>query len=309
MIELAGVSVLRPLWGLVIPLLIVVAVVRLRRAARPGDWQSRIQPEILTALNALGRVETARASAKSVLPLVIAGTIALALTGPAVEQSRAQTFRNLDGVVFVMDVSGSMSRDPSWTSVVTMARAGVGVLGSRPAALIVYAGDSYLASPLTTDHVQLGQTISLLDDKTVPDRGNRPGLALQQAAQVLKQAEILSGNVVLMTDGAGLGPNTVQAVRDITALGARLWVIAAPTTVSGEDDPTRPEALRQLVELGGGQLYIPEQVADFMADLDAADAQRLERRDLQLLLLTDVGRYLLLFALLPALLFFRKERI
>ncbi len=309
MIELAGVSVLRPLWALVIPLLIVVAVVRLRRAARPGDWQSRIQPEILTALNALGRVETAQASAKSVLPLVIAGTIALALTGPAVEQSRAQTFRNLDGVVFVMDVSGSMSRDPSWTSVVTMARAGVGVLGSRPAALIVYAGDSYLASPLTTDHVQLGQTISMLDDKTVPDRGNRPGLALQQAAQVLKQAEILSGNVVLMTDGAGLGPNTMQAVRDITALGARLWVIAAPTTVSGEEDPTRPEALRQLVELGGGQLYTPEQVGDFMADLDAADAQRLERRDLQLLLLTDVGRYLLLFALLPALLFFRKERI
>jgi Ca-activated chloride channel family protein len=312
MIELAGVSLLRPFWVLVLPLLVVVGVLALKRAARPGDWQSRIQPEMLTALTALGRVETARTTGKTVLPLVIAGLVVLALTGPAVEKRRAQTFRNLYGVVFVIYVSGSMTRDASWTSMVTMARAGVSVLGSRPAALVVYAGDSYLASPLTTDHVQLGQTMSLLDDKTVPDRGNRPGLALQRAAQILTQAEIMAGNVVLMTDGAGLGPDTAlaaRAVRDITARGARLWVVQAATSVSGEVDPTRPEALRRLADLGAGQLYTQDQVADFMADLKAADAQHLQRQDLQLLLLTDVGRYLLLFALLPALLFFRKERV
>lgn len=308
MMVLADIVFLRPLWVLALPVILALMLLNLRRSARPGDWQTHIQPQLLSALTALGRVETGRNHLTAALPFVVAGAVALALTGPALEKRSAQTFRNLDGVVFVMDVSGSMTRDASWPGAVNMVRAGLSVLGSKPAALVVFAGDSYLAAPLTTDHLQLGQTVSVLDEATVPDRGNRPALALAQAAALLEEAQVLAGDVVLITDGGGLGPDAFLAAEKIARLGARLSVIAVPTEML-EQPATGQATFETLTQLGGGTLYETGDVARFMQDMKSADVERLERQDLQLLLLADYGRYLLLFAMLPVLMLFRRERV
>lgn len=308
MTGLADIVFLRPLWVLAVPVALALMVLSLRRSARLGDWQSGIAPHLLTAMTSLGRIEAGRGHLTAALPFVVAAFVAVALSGPAVERRGAQTFRNLDGVVFVMDVSGSMTRDASWPAVVNMARAGLSQLGSRPAALIVYAGDSYLASPLTADHLQLGQSVSLLDDATVPDLGNRPTLALRMAADVLEDASILSGEVVLMTDGAGVSPDTIRAAERIAGLGASLSVVSAPTTVPGEYLPTFA-TLETLAHVGNGAVYTIGDVATFMRDLKSGARDRLQRQDLKLLLLFDYGRYLLILALLPALLFFRRESV
>ncbi|PUB19429.1 vWA domain-containing protein [Yoonia sediminilitoris] len=304
---LTDITFLRPLWGLAVPVVLALMVWRLRRGGQPGDWQTHIQPHLLAAMAALGKVSTAQSRVATTLPFVVAGIVAVALCGPAVERKGAQTFRNLDGVVFVMDVSGSMTRDPIWPKIVTMARGGLSVLGSKPAALIVYAGDSYLASPLTIDHAQLGQSVSLLDAKTVPDKGNRPALALDRAAGLLEEAQVLAGEVILLTDGEGLEPPAIRAAERITQTGAQLSVVVADTTVSG----TRPagrDMVDTLVSIGGGRLYQPDNLTGFMADLSVQVPARVARQDLQLLLLTDFGRYLLVLAMVPALMLFRRDR-
>ncbi|MCY0096493.1 vWA domain-containing protein [Hoeflea ulvae] len=256
---------------------------------------------------ALGRVETGRRRLGSSVPFLVAGAVVLALAGPAVQRREAQTFRNLDGVIFVIDVSGSMVRDESWPKLVNVARAGLSVLGSKPAALIVYGGDSYLASPLTTDHVQLGQAVSLLDEDTMPDRGNRPALALGRAADVLQAADILAGDVVLMTDGEGLDANALRAAQRIADIGGRLSVVVSRTTVS-DAPPVGQATFDTFARVGGGKVYDTGDLEAVMADFGETSAARLERQDLQLLLLVDYGRYLLFLALLPALMFFRRER-
>ncbi len=296
---------LRPGWFLALPVIATLAVLWMRRAGRPGDWQAHIQPELLQALARMGRMEKGRRSLVSALPFLVAGGVVLALTGPAVQTKSAQTFRNLDGVVFVMDVSGSMTRDPVWPAVITMARGGLSVLGSKPAALVVYAGDSYVASPLTTDHEQLGQTIALLDDKTVPDRGNRPALALSDAADLLEQAQILAGDVIWLTDGVGFGPDVTKAADRIGALGARLSVVAVQTSV-GDSAALPPEAFAKLA--GGADVFASDDLRAFMQALGGAGAARLERQDLRLLLLEDIGRYLLILAMMPLLFMFRREK-
>lgn len=308
MITIGDIIFLRPLWALVLPAVVLFAVLSLRRSTRPGDWQARIEPHLMATLTALGRVESGRSGWMTALPFLVAGLIVIALIGPAIEQRSAQTFRNLDGVVFVVDVSGSMTQDDSWPAVITMARAGLSVLGSKPAALVVYAGDSYRAVPLTTDHMQLGQTVSVLDADTVPDPGNRPALALSQAGDMLEEAQILAGDVVLLSDGAGVGPAALREAERITRLGARLSVVIAKTSVAngGAGDPV---ALETLARVGGGSVYGVDDVTLFMDDLGRADSRRLERQDLQLLLLTDFGRYLLVLALIPALLFFRRDKV
>ena len=305
MTETFGIALLRPYWLLALPVIIALAVMTLRRASRPGDWQAHIQPDLMQALIAMGRLEKGSRSFTTALPFGVAGLVALALTGPAVETKSAQTFRNLDGVVFVMDVSGSVTRDATWPSVITIARSGLGVLGSKPAALVVYAGDSYLASPLTTDHAQLGQTMALLDDKTVPDRGNRPALALSEAAEVLEQASILAGDVVWISDGAGTTPDVNTAIARIKAAGARMTVVAVPSSV-GDQTPLPRAEFDAMV--GKDNVFAPDQLRRFMDHLSRADAARLERQDLQLLLFEDMGRYLLLLALLPLMFSFRKVK-
>jgi Ca-activated chloride channel family protein len=304
---LSDIVILRPFWLIALPIVIGLMVWRLRRAGHSGDWQTTIEPHLLAAMTALGRVETGRHRLTSSAPFIVTGAVVLALMGPALERRDAQTFRNLDGVVFVIDVSGSVVRDESWPKLVNLARAGLSVLGSKPAALIVYGGDTYLASPLTTDHVQLGQTVSLLDEDTMPDRGNRPTLALQRAADVLEAADILAGDVVLMTDGEGLDANAIRAAQRIADIGGRLSVVVSQTTVSGAP-PVGQAIFDTLTRVGRGRIYGTNDLTAFMGDFSDTSAARLERHDLQLLLLVDYGRYVLFLALLPALMFFRRDR-
>jgi Ca-activated chloride channel family protein len=290
---LSDIVILRPFWLIALPIVIGLMVWRLRRAGHSGDWQTTIEPHLLAAMTALGRVETGRHRLASSVPFIVTGAVVLALMGPALERRDAQTFRNLDGVVFVIDVSGSVVRDESWPKLVNLARAGLSVLGSKPAALIVYGGDTYLAS--------------LLDEDTMPDRGNRPTLALQRAADVLEAADILAGDVVLMTDGEGLDANAIRAAQRIADIGGRLSVVVSQTTVSGA--PSVGQAIFDtLTRVGRGRIYGTNDLTAFMGDFSDTSAARLERHDLQLLLLVDYGRYVLFLALLPALMFFRRDR-
>ena len=307
MTGLGDIVLLRPHWLLAVPVIVALTFWRMRRVGYPGDWQARIAPEMMQALAALGRVEKARSPLAAALPFMAAALVSVALSGPAVERRGAQTFRNLDGVVFVVDVSGSMTQDAAWSGAVNMMRAGLSVLGSKPAALVVFAGDAYVAAPLSTDLLQLGQTVSLLDEETVPDRGNRPALGLEAAADMLAQAEIIAGDVMLVSDGGGLNPEALRAAERIAGLGGRLSVVFAPTTVSGNRSADRTLA-ETLAKVGGGKVYGIDDVARFMGDLGHTDTARLERQDLKLLLLADYGRYLLLFALLPVLTLFRREQ-
>ncbi|MGB5556976.1 MAG: VWA domain-containing protein [Paracoccaceae bacterium] len=304
----SDISLLRPLWLLALPVIIGLAVLARRRQAQPGDWGKAIDLHLMQAMEAMGRVRIPRSGMASQLPIWAAGLICVALVGPAVEGGDAQTFRNLDGVVFVLDVSDSMTQDARWDEIVTVARAGLSGLGSKPAALIVFAGDSYVASTLTTDTRHLGQTMALLSDETVPDKGSRPALALTQAAQILTEAAILAGDVVLITDGGGLGPEALVAAKSIADLGGRLSMVRAETSVSRQQAATRAD-FESLAEIGGGRLFELSEATELAEELGRGQDKRLERQTYRLLFWTDYGRYLLLLVLIPVAALFRRESV
>lgn len=304
---LADISFLRPFWILAVPLIAGVAVWSMRRGSVLGDWSAHIDPHLMSAMARLGRIDHEGARRWRHLPFWAAGAICLALTGPALERGNGQTFRNLDGVVFVIDVSPSMTRDDSWPAALTIAQAGLSVLGTKPAALIVYAGDSYNAAAFTTDHLQLAQTVALLDAQTVPDRGTRPEIALQDASDMLIALQILAGDVVLISDGGGFGAKTLTAAQSIAQSGGRLSVVRVRSTVSGQT--VGVEQFATLAQVGGGTLFDTPQIEAFMTALTEGADKRLERKDFQLLFWNDYGRYLLLLALIPAAAMFRREQL
>jgi Ca-activated chloride channel family protein len=300
MIGLSDLVLLRPAWLLAVPLIAVVAVLIWRSRRSLGDWNQAIDPVLLSALRSLGRVETAGKGVAGIAALLVAAIAVLALTGPAVERRDAVSFRNLDGVVFVLDASPSATGGDAWVGLQTAGRIGIGSLGSRPGGLVIYGGDAYVATAMTADTQQLGQTLSLVDAETVPDPGSRPERGLNLAAAMLEEAGVLAGDVILLTDGGGLGPNVFDAAGSITAQGARLSIVSP--------DPEDADVIA-LAAAGSGQVFGTDQgllLAEFMQD----DARtRLEQQDYPLLFKAELGRYFLILALIPAAILFRRRSV
>ena len=191
------VTLLRPLWLVALPLIALSGWWLWSRRGSLGDWQRATDAALLQAMAALGRIERTPSRGPLLAALAVAALTVVALAGPAIERRDTLSYRNLDGVLFLVDASASVNEDPRWTQMLTMGRFGLNALGTRPGGLIVYGGDAYLATEMTHDHLQLGQTLSLIDTETVPDPGSRPALALALAARLLRDAKVIAGDVVV----------------------------------------------------------------------------------------------------------------
>ena len=289
---------LRPLALLALLPVIAVGIWMLRRPASLGTWRAAIDPELLSAMVAVGRVPQAKASVLTLFPLAAAACTVLALAGPATERRDAPAFRNLDGVILAVDVSASVTQAEVLPRLVTAGRTVLASIGSRPAALIVFSGDAYLAAPLTSDTRQIGFTLSLLEAGIVPDEGSRPALALDAAVEVLTGARIIAGDVLLLTDGDGLSEASYSAADSLAGLGANLWVVT----------PENPDAqARALATRGSGIAFAADQTSELISALEAGHTQRLERSDISMIYRHDLGRLFLLPALLFLILAFRRS--
>ncbi|MDP5217058.1 VWA domain-containing protein [Ruegeria sp. 2205SS24-7] len=292
------ITLLRPLWLLLLPVLGGFGWWLWSRSGGFGEWDRATNPVLMRAMATLGRIDASVNRTPLVALLVAMGICILALSGPAIERRDAQSFRNLDGVLFVVDASSSVTDDPRWPQMLTMGRFGVSALGTRPGGIIVYAGDAYVATDMTADHRQVGQTFSLIDAQTVPDRGSRPERALALAGQLMREADVLAGDVVLFTDGVGLGPASLQEAAALAEAGTRLSVVSLSNAAAG---------METHASVGGGAVFTLEQTDDLQEWLASDAGMRLEQADYPVLFWRDMGRYLLVLALVPLLLLFRRD--
>ncbi|GJD81630.1 VWA domain-containing protein [Methylobacterium gregans] len=306
--SLDSLALLRP-WWLVALLPLALLVLRVTwRAAPLGDWRRAVDPALMRLMERRGAVLGGRRQA-NLAAAVVAGLIALALTGPAIERQDVATFRNLDATVIVLDLSRSVTEGGSLKEVRQTAQAVAEAAGTRSVALVVYAGDAYLAMSPTTDRDSLGTTLFALDADTVPDRGSHPERGLALARRTLAEADVVAADVVLITDGDGLGEAARREARAIAERGWNLQGLFVPTTKSLPPGAPKPDraALDGVVSAGGGvaaELDTPAAVLDAVG---ASTAQHLAAGGYTVLAFADLGRWLLLLAALPALLLFRRS--
>ncbi len=291
------ITLLRPLWLVALPVVAGLGWWMLRRSRGLGDWRRAADPALLRALAMLGKVEPQARNLPLLAALGVAALAVLALAGPAVERRDSLSYRNLDGVVLVVDASASVVEDPRWPQALTLSRFAVAGLGTRPGGTVVFAGDAYVATDLTMDHLQLGQTVSLIDAETVPDPGSRPERGLALAARMLREGGVVAGDVLLLSDGGGRGPASLAEAEARAALGARLSGIARGPTAAAASHAT----------VGGGRVFGLGEVEALTAWLAEDARTRLERQDYPLLFWADHGRLLLALALIPMLLLFRRR--
>lgn len=290
MTEFAGLFWLRPWWLLLVPLAVALGLLLVRQARDLGDWAEAMDPEMLAAMQRMGRI-SGGAPRRAWIPALILGALGVALAGPGVERRDQAGFRNLDAVVLVLDLSPSVTGGGALFDMLTAARVLVDSAGTRQVGLVVYAGEAYTAAPLTNDRRAITGTLALIDAETMPVTGSNPEAGLTLAGAMLEEAAILSADVVLLSDGGSVGPDAIAAARRLVATGATLSI------VSMSDNPD----LLALSRAGEGKAASTADPFPVARHIGARAVERFARTDYVMLTMHDLGRFVLILALVGAL--------
>ena len=221
---------LRPewLWGFLplVGLLVFLA----RRGAAAQLWESVCDAHLLP--HAL--VGTPGTKSKS--PMILAGlawALALvALAGPVWSQLPQPVFRAESALVLVLDVSRSMDAQDVAPSRLTRAKHKIlDILQARQegqTALIIFAGEAFVVSPLTDDARTMRTLVQTLETDLMPVQGSRPEVALDMGHELLAQAGIPGGDLLLITDGEA-DPATVETMQHIANKGRHISILGVGT--------------------------------------------------------------------------------
>ena len=194
---------LRPYWLLsLLPLLMMLALFwRYRQQKSP--WQQLIAPHLQQHL--LGKT-SGRVSRWS-LPLLALGWLlaAVALAGPSWQRIEQPAMTVNKATVLIIDMSMSMYATDMAPNRLSQARFKaldfIDALQESELALVAFAGDAFVVSPLTPDHNNVRLLLPNLRPDIMPSQGSNLLAALKEADRLLQQAGFAQGDIVALVDG------------------------------------------------------------------------------------------------------------
>ena len=196
----------------------------------------------------------------------------IALAGPTWERIEQPSFRTDQSLVIALDLSRSMNAQDITPNRLTRAKLKIlDILERRQGAqvaLIVYSANAFTVTPLTSDTDTIIALINSIDTSIMPSRGSYPALAIDKGLQLLNQASVSNGEIILVTDG-GITSDSFSSAQKLRDEGYRLSALGigsmngAPipketggfiTDNTGQITISRLEVddLKDLVEIGGG---------------------------------------------------------
>ena len=253
-----------PFWLAPAIALLLAALVFPARAATDA-WQRVIAPRVLSFL----RPDQDRRTGRINLALLAAALVAMALAGPVRPARDEQAFVNAQNWFVLLDVSRSMELGDIAPSRMASARDTATALiarsESRPAALILYAGDAYLAAPPSFDKNQIRALAQSVRPGTVPVDGSDTSRALALTASIIADAGLVTSRIFVLSDG---DPRLVDAVPVAASLardGHRVDIVV----FAGEqgERPADKAAADALAAAGNGSVI----VADALGRVDLAE--------------------------------------
>ncbi|MCA1928750.1 VWA domain-containing protein [Rheinheimera sp.] len=194
---------LRPeyFWLLVPTLLIWGLFAKLRQPQ--SAWQHWIAPHLQKELLIVPASQQQKPILWLLLMIWLISVIALA--GPSWQRLPQPVFQLKKATVILMDMSMSMRATDLSPDRLTQARFKaldyIDGVKEGELALVSFAGDAFVISPLTQDHNNVRLLLPELSPDIMPVQGSNLEAALLLADQLLKQGGYLQGDVVLFTDG------------------------------------------------------------------------------------------------------------
>jgi len=222
---------LRPYWLFMLVPLAWVIWRYWHRQQQGGSWQSVCDPHLLPHLLITSQT---RASRTPILLLAIAGLLTIvALAGPVWSKLPQPVYHNSAATVILFNLSETMKA--SDVTPTRLERAKLKLLDflhrqrEGQTALIAYAGEAYVVSPLTDDAATIESLVNSLDTSIMPVSGNNLSEALHKADTLLDQDGVYKGGrVLLITDDAG-DTHALQAATALQHKDRVLSVLAVGT--------------------------------------------------------------------------------
>ena len=311
------------------PAVVLLAVLLARRQLAPGSWQRIVDPALVPFV--LVRNQAKGLSYRWWL-LLLSGLIAvLSIAGPSWQRVEQPVFRSEQAIVIALDLSYSMDAQDVTPSRLTRAKLKIlDILERRKSgqtALVVYSANAFTVTPLTTDADTVAALVNSLSTDIMPSRGSNPPAAIEKGRQLLEQAGVGFGEVLLMTDG-GSSIVAERAAGELRDAGYTLSVLGVGT-LQGAPIPKvgggfvtdragniavpklEMDELRRLASAGGGRytaLTADDHDIDTLLSGEVADATESDKS-----VATDQwreeGPWLLLVLLPLAALAFRRGLI
>lgn len=236
---------LRPGWLLLLPL----SAALLWSMRQPGGtmraWAAVCDQHLLQYL----QVGQGTASRRSLWWLLGLGWLiaVVALAGPVWQRLPQSLIQNTSARVVVLDLSRSMLAADLKPSRLLQARFKLEDLLSRSnegqTALVAYAADAFVVSPLTTDTNTISNLLRSLDPSIMPTQGSSLAEGMELAGELLKRGALAGGEILVVADSAD--PTSVAMAGQLAAAGYRVSVLGVGT-VAGAPIPSSDR-------LGGAQ--------------------------------------------------------
>lgn len=197
-----GFHFIRPAWlWALIPLLFLLLYLQ-KKKHQHNAWHAVCDSHLLPHLLLENKYKL------RLTPLVLL-TLAWALTtfalaGPTWSRISQPVFRSLDAQVIAVELSPSLYATDLTPNRLTRAKFKIkdilknnheGQIG-----MVAFTSEAYVVSPLTQDAETISAMVPELKPEIMPVQGNNISEGLRKAADLLKQAGISRGHIILMTD-------------------------------------------------------------------------------------------------------------
>jgi Ca-activated chloride channel family protein len=218
--EMSEFHFLRPEWWLaLIPLAILLFKLAKHRYGQ-GQWSEICDAELLPYL--LDHKPTTPKQGN----LIAGGLAALlaisALAGPTWQRLPSPAFRNDSALVIALNLAPTMDAADIKPSRIAKARYKIADLLKQrkdgQTALLVYGGDAFTVTPLTADTATIASQLEALSTDIMPSPGTNTAVAIDKAKQLLQQAGLPRGHILLITDNAESAGNLDLADHQLSVL-------------------------------------------------------------------------------------------
>lgn len=194
---------LRPWWLMALLPGIALSLLLARRSGNNSNWQSVIAPELLPYLVEQGaNTQRQRLHWWLLTPWLCA---CLALAGPSWSKIPLPIHKQQTPLVILLDLSPSMLAEDLKPNRLTRARLKlIDLLQTRQegtSALVAYAGDAHVVTPLTDDTATIISLLPALNPAVMPVAGNQPLQALEKGLALIQKSGFANGHILLVSDG------------------------------------------------------------------------------------------------------------
>ena len=195
--------------------------IRRKRLARFGD------PELVALLTP--EVPRRKGWAKLTLLSIALFFFCIGMARPQIGATLKE--RQIKGaeIMVVLDVSNSMLAEDYSPNRLERAKLAISKLvdelqGDR-IGLIIFAGESFVQLPITSDYVSAKIFLNSITTESVPVQGTALGEAIRTAIRGFTSESEHSRAIILITDGENHEDDPVAAARDAVDMGARVFCI------------------------------------------------------------------------------------